>query len=103
MLTNQSKGNNRNMRLKRWRAFASCFLGPERAAEQMFGQRLQMKDELALIDKAHRFKQIGIRKMPNEKPSDIVSTQPLESPSDDGSLTAIRKRKNCCHLARGFC
>lgn len=31
--------------------------------------------------------------MANDKSSGILSAQPLESPSDDGSLKAIRKRK----------
>lgn len=41
--------------------------------------------------------------MANDKSSGILSAQALESPSDDGSLKAIRKRKRCCYLTRHGC
>ena len=41
--------------------------------------------------------------MANDKSSGILSAQPLESPSDDGSLKAIRKRKGRCYVALHGC
>jgi hypothetical protein len=110
--TNHSRGNNQTLHPERWRALASYSLELGAISGQTFCQRIQslMTKRSPLWEGPSGRAPLGgplwegpsslkrlYRKMSGNKPSDIVLSEPLENPSDDGSFTAIRKRECYCH------